>query len=103
MKMKDDLFVPGLKKSILYISALDAKGMRVVFVNFQVFKWPKGNTINDALVIGEQEGCLYKLKGQLEQDLVHELVEPSEIWHIRLAHVQYRALPIASKVVEGLP
>ena len=30
-------------------------------------------------------------------------IEPSELWHRRLAHVHYRALPIASKVVEGLP
>ena len=32
MKMKDVLFVPGLKKNLLSISALDAKGMRVSFV-----------------------------------------------------------------------
>ena len=32
MKMKDVLFVPGLKKNLLSISALDAKGMRVAFV-----------------------------------------------------------------------
>ena len=31
MKMKDVLFVPGPKKSLLSISALDAKGMRVSF------------------------------------------------------------------------
>ena len=34
--------------------------------------------------------------------MVHDTVEPSELWHRRLAHVHYRALPIASKVVEGL-
>ena len=37
----------------------------------------KGNTIDDAVVIGvigEQEGGLYKLKGQPEQALVHESV-----------------------------
>ena len=32
MKMKDVLFVPRLKKNILSILALDAKGMRVAFV-----------------------------------------------------------------------
>ena len=65
--------------------------------------WPKGNTINDAIVIGEQEGGLYKLKGHPEQALVHDSVEPNDLWHRRLAHVHYRALPIASKVFEGLP
>ena len=35
--------------------------------------------------------------------MVHDSVEPSELWHRRFAHVHYRALPLASKVVEGLP
>ena len=64
MKMKDVLFVPGLKKNLLSISTLDAKGIRVAFVNGQVLMWPKGKTIDDAVVIGEQEGGLYKLKGR---------------------------------------
>ena len=53
-------------------------------------------------MIGEQEGGLYKLNDQLEQDLVHDAVELNELWHRRLAHVNYRALPLASKAVEGL-
>ena len=101
--MKEVLFVLGLKKNLLSISALDGKGMRVAFIDGQVIMWPKGKTINDAVVIGEQEGGLYKLKGHLEQALVHGTVEPNEFWHRRIAHVHYKALPIASKVVEGLP
>ena len=31
------------------------------------------------------------------------MVEPNEIFHRRLAHVHYRALPIASKAVECIP
>ena len=58
MKMKNVLFVPGLKKNLLSISALDAKGMRPAFVDGQVIIWPKGKTIDDAIVIGEQEGHL---------------------------------------------
>ena len=77
--------------------------MRVAFIDAQVIMWPKGNTIDDVVVIGEQEGGLYKLKGHPEQALVHDTVEPSELWHRRLAHVHYRALPFARKVVEGLP
>ena len=63
MKMKNVLFVPGLKNNILSISALDSKGIRVAFVDGQVLMWPKGNTIDDVVVIGEKEGGLYKLKG----------------------------------------
>ena len=103
MKMKDVLFVPGLKKNLLSISTLDAKGMRVSFVDGQVLMWPRGKTSDDAIVGGEQEGGLYKLKSHPEQALVHDIVEPNELWHRRLAHVHYRALPLASKVVEGLP
>ena len=40
--------------------------------------WPKGKTIDDATVIGEQEGGLYKLKGQPEQTLAHDSIEPSD-------------------------
>ena len=58
MKMKDVLFILGLKKNLLSISALDAKGIRVSFVDGQVLMWPKVNTIDDATVIGEQEGGL---------------------------------------------
>ena len=32
----------------------------------------------------------------------HDFIEPSELWHRRLAHVHYRALSIASKAVLGL-
>ena len=76
--------------------------MRVAFVDGQVLMWPRGKTIDNAIVIREQEGGLYKLKGHQEQALVHDTVEPNELWHRRLAHVHYIALPLASKAIEGL-
>ena len=85
LTMKEVLFVLGLKKNLLSISTLDAKGMRVSVIDGQVIMWPSGKTIDDAVVIGEQEGGLYKLKSHLEQALVHDIVERSEIWHRRLA------------------
>ena len=42
MKIKDVLFVPRLKKNLLSIFALDAKGIRVAFIDGQVIMWPKG-------------------------------------------------------------
>ena len=36
MKMKDVLYVPGLKKNLLSISALDKKGFRVSFVDRKI-------------------------------------------------------------------
>ena len=43
------------------------------------------------------------MKGHPEEALVHDTIEPNELWHKRLAHVHYIALPLASKAVEGLP
>ena len=40
LKMKDVLYVPALKKNLLSISALDAKGIRVYFFDHQVLMWP---------------------------------------------------------------
>ena len=34
--------------------------------------------------------------------MVHESVEPNELWHRRLAHVHYRALPLARKDIEDI-
>ena len=58
--MKELLFVPGLKKNLL---SIDTKGMRVAFIDGQVIMWPKEKTIDGVVVIGKQEGGLYKLKG----------------------------------------
>ena len=59
--------------------SIDAKGMRLAFIDGQVIMWPKEKTIDGAVVIGEQEGGLYNLKGHLEQALIHDLVEPNEL------------------------
>ena len=54
-KIKGKLYVPGLRKNLLSIFALDAKGMRVLFVDGKVLMWPKGKKIDDATLIGEQD------------------------------------------------
>ena len=101
MKMKEVLYVPSLKKNVLYISALDKKGFRVAFVDGEVLMCPKGNTIDDVVVNGI-EG-LYKLKGHSNSALTISTTNPYELWHRILAHVNCKALPIVSKVVTGLP
>ena len=101
--MKDVLYVPGLKKNLLSILDLDKKGFRVSFIDGQALMWPKGKNIEDVVIIGEEEGGLYKPKGHLEIDFVHESTDPSELWHRRLAHINYKDLPHVKKVVMGLP
>jgi hypothetical protein len=67
-------------------------------VNGQVLLWPKSSSIDSAIAIGVQEGGLYKLKGHQEQALVHNSTSSSE-----LCHLNYRALPVLSKMAIGLP
>ena len=89
LKMKDVLYVPGLKKNLLSISGLEKKGFRVAFMDGQVLMWPRGRTINDVVVIGVDEGGMYKLKRSLEQALFHSTIDPCELWHRRFAHLHY--------------
>ena len=77
MNMKEVLYVLGFKKNLLAISSLDKKGYRVAFIDGQVLMWPKGKSIEYEVVIGEEEGGLYKLKGHSETTLVHETTSPS--------------------------
>jgi hypothetical protein len=101
--MKDVFYVPGLKKNLLSISALDEKGFRVSFIDGEVLMWPRGKSIDDVVVIGVQEGGLYKLKGHSVSAFVHNTVTPSELWHRRFVHIHYKALSIVRKMVTVLP
>ena len=65
--------------------------------------WPRGKSIEDAIVIGTEEGGLYKLKGHLRAALIHDTTSPCELWHRRLAHINYKSLPNLSDIVIGLP
>jgi hypothetical protein len=62
MKMKEVLYVQGLKKNLLSVSSLDKKGFRVPFIDGQFLMWTRGKTLDDAVVIGVKEGGIYKLK-----------------------------------------
>jgi hypothetical protein len=101
--MKDVLYVAGLKKNLLSISALEKKGFRVAFIDGEVLMWAKGETLNETIIIGSEENGLYKLKGHLEATMTHAIENSCEISHRRLAHINYKTLPYICKVVTGLP
>ena len=61
------------KKNLLSILALDKKGFIVAFIYGQVLMWFKGKNIEDVVVIGEEEGGMYKLKGHLETTIREKL------------------------------
>jgi len=100
--MNEVLFILGLKKNLLSISALDNKGYQVAFIAVEVLVWPKGMSLEDAIMIGIEEGGFYKLKGKSNTTLTYSTINPCELWHRRLAHINYKALPMVSKVVTGL-
>ena len=76
MKMKDILFVPGFKKNLLSISALDKKGFRVAFIDGEVLMWPRGSCLEDVVFIRVEEGGLHKLKGHSEAAMLHDITSP---------------------------
>jgi hypothetical protein len=97
------LYVPGLEKNLVSISCLEDKGNIIAFVDGKVLSWHKDSSIENARVIGTRKGNLYRLLEQNEEALVHDEVNPNELWHRRYAHINYQALPFLKKMVEGIP
>ena len=92
-----------MKKNLLSILALDKKGYRGSFIDGKVLMWSKGKTIEYVVVIDEEGGGLYKLKGQPKTTLVHETTSSSELWHMRLAQINNKSFLYVIKVVTRLP
>jgi hypothetical protein len=97
------LYVPGLEKNLVSISFLEDKGNRIAFVDGEVLSWSRDSSIENARVIGTHESRLYRLLERNDESLVHDEVNPSEFWHRRYAHLNYRELPFLEKMVEGIP
>ena len=51
--------------------------------------WAKGETMKESIVIGKEEGGLYKLKGHSETAMTHAIENPCELWHRRLLGMCY--------------
>jgi hypothetical protein len=103
LKMKDVLYVPGLKKKLLSISTLEKKGFRVSLIDGEVLMWAKVETLNEEIIIRNEENGLYKLKGHSEAAMTHAIEKSCELWHRSLSHINYKALPYICKAVTGLP
>jgi hypothetical protein len=97
------LYVPGLKNNLVSISFLEKKGDRISFVDGKVLVWSKDSKIEDARVIGIREGILYKILCQNAQALVHDELNPSELWHRMYAHLHYQAFSSLKQMVVGIP
>jgi hypothetical protein len=96
------LYVPGLEKNLVSISCLEDKGNRISFMDGKVLSWHKNSNIEYSRVIGSREGNLYRLLERNEEALVHDEVNPNELWHRRYTHINCQALPFLIKMVEGI-
>ena len=63
----------------------------------------KNSNIKNVISIGVREGILYKLCNSTNLALSHETRKSNEIWHRRLGHLNFRALPSIEKIIKGLP
>ena len=103
LHLNDVLYVPGMKRNLVSISTLEDKGYRVTFADGNVLAWQKNSNMNTTKVIGVSEKTLYRLSTLLVHALVHDSTNINELWHIRLAHLNYQALPALRNMVTGLP
>ena len=99
--MKDVLHVPGMTSNLVVVSALEDEGYDVLFSRGRVYIQNHGSSVK--IEIGIRDGGLYRLTAKLLKALVHDTISPIELWHRRLAHLHYRALPTLRKVSTGLP
>ena len=81
-----------MKRNLVSISALEDKGYKVAFSDGKVLAWHKNSSMDTTKVIGMREESLYRLNTPPIQALVHDSTSMGELWHRRLAHLNYRAL-----------
>jgi hypothetical protein len=65
----------------------------VIFKDRKALLWAKGSHLSTADPIGTRRGGLYVVTGQSVQALAHDATNPGELWHRRLGHLHYKALP----------
>ena len=95
------MLVPGMTSNLITVSALEDEGYDVIFSRGPIFIQKYGSNV--WIEIGICDGGLYRLSARLLKALLHDTVSSVELWHRRLPHLHYRALPSLRKVVTGLP
>ena len=101
LQMRDVFLVPGMTSNMIAFSALEDEGYDVIFSIGRVFIQQFDRS--EQIEIGIRDGGLYMLLARLLKSLLHDIVNSVELWHRRLAHLHYRALPSLRTVVTSLP
>jgi hypothetical protein len=99
------LYVPGLKKMLVLVYAIEERGYEVLFYDGQVLLFPKGSSITSAKVIGTRHEKLYTLMFQVARELIHTTNNNDlcALWHRRMAHFHDGDLRVLSEIVTGVP
>jgi hypothetical protein len=74
LQLSEVIYVPGMKRNLLSISALEDKGYKVTFSEGKVLSWHKELHINSAKVIGVRESNLYMLTIRPFHALLHDTI-----------------------------
>lgn len=102
ISVQEVVYVPSLKKNLIFIFSFEGKGMKVAFVNGKFLTWPMRSSIRDAFTLGFRFEDIYKINGRPIHALIHGSNYQCELWHRRFAHLHYKDFPPVRKMVFGM-
>ena len=112
LAVSEVLYVLGLRKNLIFVSTIEAKGYGVTFRGGQVIMYPKGSLIESGKVIGLCHERLYRFCFQPVGALVCSVEDTTqttsdnrdlcELWHRRMAHLHHGALPMLRQKFKAL-
>ena len=76
--------------------------MKVSFIGGKVLVCSVGSPMRDAFTLGSRSEGLYRVTGRPLLALVHNTNHLRELWHHKLAHLHYDALPKLNKLVSSI-
>ena len=78
LAVSEVLYVPGLRKNLIFVSTIEDKAYEVTFRGGQVIMYPKGSSIESSKVIGIRRGRLYRFCFQSVGALVGSGEDPTQ-------------------------
>jgi hypothetical protein len=79
LQLSEVLYVPRMKRNLVFVSDLEDKGNKVTFFEGKVLAWHKNPRMDSARVIGVRENSLYRLTVRPVQSLLHDTISLSEL------------------------
>eukprot|EP00253_Pinus_taeda_P012026 PITA_12026 len=109
LKVTEVLYVPGMRKNLISVSALEDRGYEVLFREGQVLMYPRGAPAESARVIGVRHAKVYRFAFQpllalsSSTDSKASSSEQCEIWHTRMGHMYHGALRTLREITTDMP